>query len=126
MRKKVLWALLALVVLLLVWAACVFAMPLALKTPHTVICDKTTQTGVATTFIYWMPTGGTWSDTNRVAITGDLGATAGYDLTKSITVNGTYSVGATYADANGDESAMSNVIPFVLSVPGSPTGAALK
>lgn len=110
-----------------------FAIGPIMVAAHKVTCTATTQT-IAKTNIYWSlaGTGGsctspTWSGTNEVSVSYDIGVTP-YDLlTISALVNQTnYCIAASYSDAAGDESGMSNIVPFVVSIPSAPVGEKIQ
>lgn len=63
--------------------------------------------------------GGVFDDGHR-AQTANINVTP-YDLLLLITANGNYRISASFYNASGDESGLSNVIPFSITIPGSPT-----
>lgn len=92
---------------------------------HKVTCDPApTGTTVAGNYIYYSTTT-TFTDAQRVQVP-DISKTP-YDLLVMLAgkANGTYNIAATWYDASGNESGLSNIIPFVLNVLPSPTNEKL-
>ncbi len=85
--------------------------------PHMLTCDPTPEQ-IAGMYVYWRLQGGTWSDANRVQ-TGDISKTP-IDILSFLKVNGKYELVASYFTAAGDESDLSNIVPFERAIPGAP------
>jgi hypothetical protein len=87
---------------------------------HMLTCDATTET-VSGMYVYWRPAGGAFSDAKRMQ-TGDISKTP-LDILTFITANGSYEIAASYYTTSGNESSLSNIVPFVLALPMAPVNA---
>lgn len=88
---------------------------------HTAVWDASPTPGVDGYYIYYRLVGTPgWSDAKRSAKL-PVSTPLSYDLlTSLITMNGSYEICAT-ATKGGSESAPSNIVPFVLDIPVSPS-----
>lgn len=100
------------VTIILISTSC-FAVGLKVNTPHNATCDPldTQATGA---YIYWRTVGGQFTDANRI----DAGRLdqADYDLLNVIKVSGNYEIAASAYDGAGNESALSNIVPFTVKI----------
>ena len=99
-----------------------FALGPKMVDPHTAAWDPNSETDLAGYYVYYraVTTPVTpWSDTRRSASVAPS-TTPRYDLLQLIGQNGQYEIMVTAFDNAGNESGPSNIVPFVLDLPGSP------
>jgi len=122
--KMAVWA----VGLILLSALSAFALGPRMVDPHTAAWDPNTETDLAGYYIYYRAVTNPvtpWSDTRRSASVAPS-ATPRYDLLQLITQNGQYEIMATAFDNAGNESGPSNIVPFVVDLPGAPKNSRVQ
>jgi hypothetical protein len=90
---------------------------------HTATWDANTEPDLAGYYLYWRPVTTpvtAWNNTQRVQIVSGPNIVKTYDLTLSIIINGAYQICVTAYDTAGNESGLSNIVPFPLDLPGAP------
>ena len=120
-RKTFKMAVLA-VGLILLSAFPAFALGPRMVDPHTAAWDPNTETDLAGYYVYYRPVTNpvtAWSDSRRSASVAPS-ATPRYDLLQLIGQNGQYEIMVTAFDNAGNESGPSNIVPFVVDLPGAP------
>jgi predicted phage tail protein len=115
--KKVL-LLMVMVLLFLGLVSPVLAVGPYMKDPHTAAWDANTESDLAGYNLYWRVTGTAWDDARRVAVAKSASPT--FNLLNVITANGNYEIMVTAIDSAGNESGPSNIVPFVVDLPGAP------
>jgi hypothetical protein len=92
---------------------------------HRVACDRNTEADMSGYYVYWRVVGATaWDNAHRSPLipqvpVGQLGCP--YDLMLFNLPNGNYEISATAIDVPGNESGPSNVVPFQVDLPASPS-----
>jgi hypothetical protein len=108
--------------LILLSALPAFALGPKMVDPHTAAWDPNTETDLAGYYVYYRPVTNpvtAWSDTRRSASVAPS-PTPRYDLLQLIGQNGQYEIMVTAFDNAGNESGPSNIVPFVVDLPGAP------
>jgi len=114
--------------LILLPALSAFALGPRMVDPHTAAWDPNTETDLAGYYVYYRPVTNPvtpWSDSRRSASV-PPSATPRYDLLQLIGQNGQYEIMVTAFDNAGNESGPSNIVPFVVDLPGAPKNTRLQ
>jgi hypothetical protein len=83
------------------------------------VWDPNAETNLSGYYFYWRAVGGAFSDTSRISV--GVSAAPEVDLTKILwPANGKYEIAVTAYDTAGNESGLSNIVPFDWSLPASP------
>jgi hypothetical protein len=90
---------------------------------HTATWDREVDAQVTGYYIYWRTQGATaWVSTQKSTMISQpaVGVVPTYNLLTLNLPNGNYEIAATARDAAGDESGVSNIVPFVVYIPAAP------
>ena len=89
---------------------------------HTAAWDPNTETDLAGYYVYYRPvtTPETPWDNSRRSAAVAVSPTPRYDLLQLNMTNGRYEIMVTAFDTPGNESGPSNIVPFVVDIPGAP------
>lgn len=125
MKKIVI--IISLLLVLLMASSCYGMGPLMVDA-HKTVCDRNTEADTSGYYIYWRVTAtppNAWDNAKRSPLipqppVGQLGCQ--YDLLNFNLPNGNYEIVATAIDVSGNESGPSNIVPFLVDIPNTPSG----
>jgi hypothetical protein len=92
---------------------------------HTAAWDANTETDLNGYYVYWRAPAGTWDNARRSARV-PVSLTPTYDLLQLNLPNGNYEIAVSALDNAGNESGMSNIVPFVVDLPAAPKNNRLQ
>lgn len=113
--KKIAFA----IMIVLLSAVSAFAVGPTMVDPHTAAWDPNSEADLAGYYVYYRPVGGAWDNARRSAAVAPS-PTPRYNLLTIVTANGNYEIMVTAFDTAGNESGPSNIVPFVVDLPGAP------
>jgi hypothetical protein len=89
------------------------------------VWDPNTETNLSGYYFYWRTVGGAFADTSRISV--GVSVAPEVDLTKILwPANGKYEIAVTAYDTAGNESGLSNIVPFDVSLPAAPANLRKK
>ncbi len=115
---------LAIIIGILLLASSAFAVGPYMKDPHTAAWDPNPESDLSGYYLYWRPTGGTWDNARRAQVA--ISPAPTFNLLTVINVNGNYEIAVSAFNAAGNESGMSNIVPFVVNLPSAPTNTRVQ
>jgi len=92
---------------------------------HIAVWDANTESDLNGYYVYWRAPTGTWDNARRSAKV-PVGPIPTYDLLQLNLPNGNYEVAVSAIDNAGNESGMSNIVPFPVDLPVAPKNVKLQ